>query len=165
MNSTNSKSGVFIPKYTTYGPDGFGRDNYITYNNGGLFDKLNKIKLEEKFNIPSSIRYFNMKRNLAPFKYRSDGTGRDTYVLHEHAGLEKDHKSMKTYHLKDFLRRPESHSFNFRSSPMREGIKEKTLYISQKEHGAHKQLKSIEKSLSDRLYYSEIHKFTTKEIK
>ncbi len=163
MNSANSYQGVIIPKYTTYGPDGFGRDKYIIYNNGGFLDKLNKITITEKYEYPSSIRYFNTKRNVAPFKYRSDGSGRDTYVLHEHAGLEKDHKSLRTFHLKDFLRRPESHSFNFRSSPMKEGMTHNTLYISKKEHDATLKIKSLEKSLADRLYYSQKQKFTLKE--
>jgi hypothetical protein len=163
MNSTNSKPGVFIPKYTTYGPDGFGRDKYIIYNNGGFLDKLNKITIKESYDYPSTIRFFNTKRNVAPFKYRCDGSGRDSYVLHEHAGLERDHKSLKTYHLKDFLRRPESHSFNFRSSPMREGVSPKTLYVSQKEHNANMKMRSIEKSLADRLYYSHKQKFALKD--
>jgi hypothetical protein len=40
-STTTSKASVFIPKYTQYSPDGFGRDFYIIYNNGGLLDKLN----------------------------------------------------------------------------------------------------------------------------
>ena len=154
MNSTTTKAGVFIPKYTTYGPDGLGRDNYIIYNNGGFLDKLNKVKIKDNFEVVSTARFYNTRRNVAPFKYRSDGTGRDSYVLHEHGGLERDHKSLKNYHLKDFLRRPESHSYNFRSSPLREGINSKTLYFSKKEHDANIQVKSLEKSLAERLYYS-----------
>ncbi len=26
----------YIPKYPSYNPDGFGRDTYINYNNGGM---------------------------------------------------------------------------------------------------------------------------------
>jgi len=160
MNSCKSKPGVFIPKYTAYGPDGFGRDNYINFNNGGLLDKLHKVKEKVNYDIPSTIRYFNTKRNVAPFKYRSDGTGRDSYVLYEHGGLERDHKSLKTYHLKDFLRRPETHSFNFRSSPLREGVNAKSLYISKKEFDSNVQIKSLENSLADRLFYSHKPKFS-----
>ena len=163
MNSTSTKPGVFIPKYSTYGPDGFGRDSYIIYNNGGLLDKLNKIKIKDNYEVVSTGRYFNTKRNVAPFKYRSDGSGRDSYVLHEHGGLERDHKSLKTYHLKDFLRRPESNSFNFRSSPLREKLNNKTLYLSKKEYNANVKIKSLEKSLADRLYYSQKPKFTVKD--
>jgi hypothetical protein len=164
-STTTSKAGVFIPKYTQYSPDGFGRDFYIIYNNGGLLDKLNKVKIKDNYDVISTVRYFNTKRNVAPFKYRSDGSGRDTYVLHEHGGLERDHKSLKTYHLKDFLRRPESHSFNFRSSPMREGVNNKTLYLSRKENNQNQKIKSIEKDLAERLYYSEKKKFILKENK
>jgi len=163
MNSAISKPGVFIPKYTHYAPDGLGRDNYINYNNGGLLNKLNKITIKDSYDVPSTVRYFNSRRNVAPFKYRSDGSGRDTYVLHEHAGLERDHKSLKTYHLKDFLRRPESHSFNFKSSPMREGVSPKTLYVSKKEYNANLKIKSLEKNLAERLYYSVKPKILDKE--
>lgn len=163
MSSTYSKPGMFIPKYSKYSPDGFGRDNYIIYNNGGFLDKLDKVKIPENYEVISKTRYFNVKKNLAPFKYHSDGTGRDTYVLYEHGGLERDHKSLKTYHLKDFLRRPESQIFNFRASPMREGINNKTLYLSKKEYSQNCRIKSLEKDLVDRLYYSQTCKYDKRE--
>jgi len=65
--------------------------------------------------------------------------------------------------LKDFLRRPESHSFNFKSSPMREGVSPKTLYVSKKEYNANLKIKSLEKNLAERLYYSVKPKILDKE--
>ena len=85
-------------------------------------------------------------------KYRSDGTGRDNYVLHEHGGLEKDHKPLKNYHLKDFLRNERGNSVNFLASGMAEGVKPKTLYISKKEYSVIKSIKYLEKDLEERLY-------------
>ena len=148
-----TKPGIFIPKYTHYNPDGFGRDNYIDYNNGGYLDKLNKVKNKSNYESNSITRYFNTKRNVAPLKYRTDGSGRDNYVLHEHGGLERDHKALKNYHLKDFLRNENGNSVNFYASAMREGVKPKTLYISKKEYSVAKSLKYLEKDLEDRLYH------------
>ena len=153
MTTISNKPGIIIPKYTHYSSDGLGRDNYIGYNNGGFIDKLHKVQGKSNYNINSINRYLNTKRNVAPFKYRSDGTGRDNYVLHEHGGLEKDHKPLKNYHLKDFLRREGGNSVNFVANPMKEGIKAKTLYISKKEFNTIKNIKSLEKNLEDRLYH------------
>ena len=60
MNSTISKPGVFIPKYTHYAPDGLGRDNYIIYNNGLSFgqnaERFNAISLGTDIQLlPSNI--------------------------------------------------------------------------------------------------------------
>jgi hypothetical protein len=69
---------------------------------------------------------------VAPFNYYSDGTGRDSYVVHESGGLKRDSKPMKTFHLKNFLRTSDSNIFNFRASPMKEGVAKKTLYVTKK---------------------------------
>jgi len=98
------------------------------------------------------IRQFNTKRNVAPFKYRSDGSGRDNYVLHEHGGLERDHKSLKAFHLKDFLRREGGNNVNFLACPIKEGIRPKTLYLSRKAYSVIKSIKILEKNLEERLY-------------
>ena len=152
MTNVPKKPGVLNPKYTHYCTDGFGRDNYIDYNNGGFIDKLSKVKNKSNYETNSINRYFNTKRNVAPLKYRSDGTGRDNYVLHEHGGLEKDHKPLKNYHLKDFLRNERGNSVNFLASGMAEGVKPKTLYISKKEYSVIKSIKYLEKDLEERLY-------------
>ncbi len=157
--SLNTKNATPIPKYTTYFSDGFGRDTYITSNNGGFLDKLSKRNSKEKFEVNSQVRYYNTKRNVAPVKYHSDGTGRDNYVLHESGGLEKEHKSLRSYHLKDFLRNTHSGRFNFSCDPVREGIHSKTLYLSRGQLMQENQMKSLEKSLADRLYYNEQYKF------
>ncbi len=97
---------------------------------------------------------------MAPFKYYSDGSGRDSYVIHQSGGLKRDHKSMQSYHLKDFLRTPESAIFNFKASPMKEGVSIKTKYITKKEFDQNVQVKRLEKDLSKRLYYDEKRKFS-----
>jgi hypothetical protein len=150
--ASTSRQRFFSPKYTQYSADGFGRDTYIGYNNGGFLDKLSKLKAKDNFETFSINRHFNTKRNVAPFKYRSDGSGRDNYVLHEHAGLERDYKGLKSYHLKDFLRKEGGNNVNFLASPTKEGIRPKTLYISKKAYSAIKNMKILEKNLEERLY-------------
>jgi hypothetical protein len=148
-----------IPKYVNYYNDGFGRDTYVKLDNGGFLSKICKVKSVDKYELNSINRYYNTKRNVAPFKYRSDGTGRDNYVLHEHGGLERDQKPLKNYHLKDFLRNPNSQKFNFCNDPLKEGVHEKTLYETKKAFYATNNNRSLERDLADRLYYNEQEKF------
>ena len=158
-----SKSCRPNPKYISYSPNGFGRDSYIKYNNGGFLDKISTVKSTEKYDFNSTVRYFNTKRNVSSLKYRSDGTGRDNYVLHESGGLEKEYRSLKTYQLRNFLRTPDSNRFNFKYDPLKEGVNTKTLYISKNQFFQENKLKSLEKDLANRLYYSEQYKFINKE--
>lgn len=160
-----NKNSMPIPKYSNYQNDGFGRDSYIKLDNGGFLNKLNKVKLIENFDKNSTIRYYNTKRNVAPFKYRSDGTGRDNYVLHEHGGLERDQMPLKNFHLKEFLRKPNSTNFNFYNDPMKEGVQEKTLYETKKAFFNGNKNRELEKQLADRLYYNEQDKFLDKPKK
>lgn len=73
---------TFSPKYTHYAPDGCGRDNFIIINNGGLLrGGVKALKKSEDFGLSKKVEYRSLKKNVAPFKYRSDGSGRDSYVL------------------------------------------------------------------------------------
>ncbi|CAD8126852.1 unnamed protein product [Paramecium sonneborni] len=69
---------------SSYNNDGFGRDTYISYNNGGNFGT------EFRFLIMQQNRTgINMMPSPSPraqkiperIFYQCDGTGRDTYVL------------------------------------------------------------------------------------
>ena len=70
----------FNPKHSIYNNDGTGRDKYISTNNGG-FSKVsyntNKIILKSQNYCASK----NSVRNIAPIKYRGDGSGRDYYII------------------------------------------------------------------------------------
>jgi len=66
---------------------------------------VKQLKKADQFPTTRNYEYHSLKKNVPPFKYRSDGSGRDSYVLFEHAGLEKDIKPMNTYNLQDFLRK------------------------------------------------------------
>ena len=164
MNFHNtSKQGIFNPRYTKYTGDGIGRDKYIIFNNGALLDKISKIKIQDNFHTLSNTRYYNLQKNVAPLKYISDGSGRDSYVLFESGGLEKNHKSLKSYHLKDFLRKNNSESILFHTNHLKEWVNPKTLHFTKKENEFFHQKKNLEKELVDRLYYSEAFKFTNQE--
>lgn len=152
MTSSPYKQGNLEPKYANYTSNGFGRDTYINYNNGGFHNNVEQYDPKNNYNTFSLTRFYNTKRYVAPLKYRSDGTGRDKYVLHEHGGLEKDTKPLKNYHLKDFLRNEGGNNVYFNNSPMKEGIRPKNLYMSQKEFNIIKNIKILEKNLEERLY-------------
>lgn len=87
---------TYNPGYATYMGDGSGRDNYIILNNGGLtrFDK-------PCMQIP---RKYGGSRDSSPkgykptpsFKYVSDGSGRDSYVIQNGGGLVNDFRSKRS---------------------------------------------------------------------
>ena len=147
------------PRFVLYSTDGLGRDTYIGFNNGGFWkDNIAKISMKPKYAHPNQSIYRSVGKYPASFNYYSDGTGRDSYVLAHDGGLKRDYKSMRTYHLKDFLRTPESCIFNFKSSPMKEGVSPKTSYLSKNEFNQNMFIKKLEKDLIRRLYHSEDHK-------
>ena len=92
------------PRFTLYSPDGLGRDRYIIYNNGGFW-KTNEYKISPKANYeyPKYNNFHTLFHMAAPFKYYSDGSGRDSYVLRD-TGLRREQKPLNSYHLSDFLR-------------------------------------------------------------
>jgi len=65
-----------------YRPDGMGRDGYIRYNNGGFWNP-EEHKLYKKADFPHSLFCLNHKNNEYPiiWSYKSDGSGRDSYVF------------------------------------------------------------------------------------
>lgn len=80
-------------KYASYYGDGFGRDSYISVNNGGLTgnEKANMMRRPHRRTLrcenPNSPR-----KNPQTTTYKSDGSGRDSYVIHNSGGLVGDYK-------------------------------------------------------------------------
>ena len=72
---------TFNPTYASYSGDGTGRDSYIILNNGGLTSQCKKNMMwSTKIKNPCDYRPTATKP--APtFKYPSDGSGRDSYVI------------------------------------------------------------------------------------
>ena len=74
-----------------YATDNKGRDTYISYNNGGFWkDNIKQIKLKANFPRYMYKNFHSLNHQAAPFNYYSDGTGRDTYVIKDNAGLVKE---------------------------------------------------------------------------
>ena len=92
-------------KYLTYQTDGKGRDIYISSNSGGFAKQYSHgIELKESFPLKVKYRQQNHPKEAVPLVYRSDGSGRDSYILSMAGGLRKEVKGLKAYSLKDFLR-------------------------------------------------------------
>ncbi len=92
-------------QYIQYWTDGQGRDLYISSNSGGFCKKYSHgLELKDKFHTQVKYKSQNVGLHSAPLVYRSDGGGRDSYILKECGGLREDRKSLNSYQLKDFLR-------------------------------------------------------------
>src|SRR5690349_21670965 len=100
----------YSPKMSQYFTDGQGRDTYINYNNGGFWSRGVKLYPHQTGQAEVSSRYHfkSVPKYVAPFKYLSDGSGRDGYVIFNSGGLKREHRALNEFHLKDFLRTPES---------------------------------------------------------
>eukprot|EP00340_Litonotus_pictus_P012355 CAMPEP_0170538830 /NCGR_PEP_ID=MMETSP0209-20121228/103554_1 /TAXON_ID=665100 ORGANISM="Litonotus pictus, Strain P1" /NCGR_SAMPLE_ID=MMETSP0209 /ASSEMBLY_ACC=CAM_ASM_000301 /LENGTH=640 /DNA_ID=CAMNT_0010840615 /DNA_START=128 /DNA_END=2051 /DNA_ORIENTATION=+ len=86
--------------------------------------------------------------------YRSDGSGRDSYVLREAGGLRQDRKSLNQYQLKDFLRTPCDHVLRYVDKKDDKNIK----WVSKKEIEVNKFNGKINSGIVDRLYQKELPK-------
>ena len=78
------------PKYASYFGDGSGRDSYVVTNNGGLtnVDKGGMTRRPFK----NTLKTMNMSpsKDSMTVHYKSDGSGRDTYVVQNSGGLMND---------------------------------------------------------------------------
>lgn len=103
----NGITHIVVPLYK---PDGFGRDNYARIDNGGntMFNyptargfsdgrvPTHKFKTGVGVHSQGSKHLFMQEMNMhSPggdkrFKYRQDGSGRDTYILNNNGGLYPD---------------------------------------------------------------------------
>ncbi len=85
---------TFDPKYQHYFSDGSGRDNFVMYNNGGF-------SIPRVYNPMQGTAYMRMgnstghsgspspRKDPMPVEYRSDGTGRDSYIVCNSGGLKQ----------------------------------------------------------------------------
>jgi hypothetical protein len=144
----------FSPKMAQYSHDGKGRDIYIGYNNGGFWSK--NIKAPSSTALGDANTKFYTKfssRNVAPFTYVSDGSGRDNYVVFENGGLKRNYKSLNEFQLKDFLRESKYDTPKFDKKRIIAN------YVSKAETESNNLLKQVEKQLINRLYTTQKHKF------
>jgi hypothetical protein len=80
------------PKMIHYNTDGNGRDQYINYNNGGFWARGVKVYMgsQRGTEVSRSHHLKPLMKHVAPFKYHSNGTGRDGYIISESGGLKRD---------------------------------------------------------------------------
>ncbi len=159
--STNQNQKVIplSPSWTRYSPDGQGRDDYIRFDNGGLLGNLYKIRSKEDFGVFDNKKYYNIQKNLAPLQYISDGSGRDSYVLHQSGGLKRNYKTLNSYHLVDILRKKEYGSQNHGLLHIRNRQQNTDFngefFTTDKEKKHMKKIKKLENNLIERLYRNE----------
>lgn len=133
-----------------YSTDGFGRDGYISFNNGGYYRENYKSVIDKpKYPFQKITIYHSLTKNPPPVRYFSDGTGRDSYVLHRAGGLIKDFAPFNKIPLKYYLRI---------DSPPR---LKRTIYCSQKDYNNKVLLNKIQKNVVNRLYTHKKHHFFT----
>jgi hypothetical protein len=82
---------TFSPKYANYFGDGSGRDTYVVLNNGGLANCDKKHMLRRPFRNTLQNRNAGPLKDAVSHTYHSDGTGRDSYVIHNSGGLVRDY--------------------------------------------------------------------------
>jgi hypothetical protein len=132
------------PRFPHYQSDGFGRDFYIKYTNGGYWDDQFILTKKPDYERPHYKNYHTLYHLAAPFKYWGDGSGRENYIL-KCNGFHHDQKPLCSYQLTDFLRNDKDikgNPYNFR----------KKLYLSVSETKYNQKLKDLEKKLVKRLY-------------
>jgi hypothetical protein len=74
-----------MPKSIYYRTDGSGRDTYISYDNGGCFQPMSKLRSQKGLLIRPKTPV--SQSSLKSLHYVSDGSGRDTYVQIGDGGL------------------------------------------------------------------------------
>lgn len=86
---------TYNPTYANYSGDGTGRDSYIILNNGGLTREPKRHMMWQSLNrCKPDLR--PMASKPAPsLKYKSDGSGRDSYVIQNSGGLINDFRCSK----------------------------------------------------------------------
>lgn len=132
-----------------YQIDGSGRDSYISYNNGGFWkDNVISGKTKQKDCVPrKKYSLISLTRNPPPFKYWSDGSGRDSYISYNEGGLVQKYTANNSIELSSYLRNDNSVN------------KSRKCFMGESEKKEQKILKGIERNVTLRLYEKEKRKF------
>jgi hypothetical protein len=157
VHEVSSLYRTFRPNFNAYNSNGEGRDIYIQYNNGGFW-KMDILPGQNinQYSRGSNYRFRSLNHRAAPFKYLSDGSGRDSYISCNDGGLKLNSKPLTNYHLIDFLRGDNDNFLEWN----RTGTNwNKKHYMSKAEIKHNKLVKKIENGVIDRLYNKEKHKF------
>ncbi len=146
-------------KYVPYFTDGYGRDRYIAYDNGGFFSKNNNgiirgngRRTGTSFDTKLAYKYKSPSVKTPNFHYHSDGNGRDMYIMINGGGLYYDSKPLNSFRLTDFLRA--NNPYEVKSS-----VRNGKIYVSKSEYKYNQLLRNKEKDIINRLYEKEKRKF------
>ena len=97
-SATPGLNRTYDPKWVTYTGDGNGRDQYITFCNGGL-NELRRYNGPNKDSngfkqVPRSGIHTPVipRKEATAFDYPPDGSGRDSYIIFNH-GLKANYRS------------------------------------------------------------------------
>lgn len=133
-----------------YQIDGSGRDSYISYNNGGFWkDNFISGKNKQRTSAPRrKYTLISLTRNPPPFKYWSDGSGRDSYISYNEGGLVQKFTANNSIELSSYLRN--DNSVNNRS---------KRGFMGKAEKKEQRILKGIERNVTKRLYEKDKRKY------
>ena len=132
------------PRFPLYQSDGFGRDYYIKYTNGGYWENQFFLRKKPDYERHRYNNFHSLYHLAAPVKYFANGSGRENYIL-QFNGFHHEQKPLYSYQLTDFLR-------NERYIKPSPAHLKKKAYLSVAETRYNKQLKSLEKQLVKRLY-------------
>lgn len=143
------------PRFPLYSSDGWGRDYYIKYTNGGYWEKQFQIHKKPDYERPHYNNFHTLFHAAAPFKYWGNGHGRETYILQTN-GLFHNQKPLCAYKLSDFLR----NNCNIKGIP-NGYIKRVYMSVSEKKHN--NALRQIEKKLIKRLYTNPMNERKTRQ--
>ena len=132
-----------------YQTDGFGRDTYITYNNGGFWKDNAKLAFTKpKYSTTPLMNPQNALKTATTLKYRSDGSGRDSYILYNEGGFAHHYIPYNALHLQHYLRSNDNSPCYYRRR-----------YLRRDECKAQSLLNKIQTNVVDRLYNQEKKKF------
>ena len=152
VHEVSSLYRTFRPNFKSYHSNGDGRDNYIQYNNGGFWNiNPNPPSLDISHKNYHFHKNYSSSIRTPPFKYRSNGNGRDSYIIYNNGGLSYNDLPLKNCKLEKYLRT----DYNF-YKPFDFGFKK---FVSKKEYIHNLMIKKKEKDVVDRLYNKEKYKF------
>lgn len=133
-----------------YSTDGMGRDGYITYNDGGFWKKnIKQISLKPDYPKNTKKIFHSLYHQPAPFNYHSDGSGRDSYVIENNAGLVKRFEPLIKQKLTKFLRKEDE-------------IIQRKIYFTKSQKKILNKMKMIQKNVVNRLYNKSLEKIKNK---
>ena len=144
------------PRFPLYQSDGFGRDYYIKFTNGGYWENQFYLRKKLDYERPRYNNFHSLYHLAAPVKYISQGSGRENYIL-QFNGFHHDQKPLCSYQLTDFLR-------NERYIKLSPAHLKKKAYLSVAETRYKQKLKKLEKQLVKRLYTDPINERKKKQM-